>query len=159
MSLSLVDFVLAKRRYFNATSGTIGDAAAHQFAVAFFSWLAQQGGTPNLQVVEFGPLIGTTTVIADAPCKVYAILLKKATTTAASFKGTDHATTGSSTAFAVGLTQAAPATGVARTDNLLFPKGLPMANGFSILSNTTMAGNTTSAAGDGAQGVVLIGNP
>lgn len=159
MSLSVQNIVLAKRRYFNAATGIIGDAATYGLAVAFFSWLSQQGGNPELQVAEFGPLTGTTTVIADAPCKVYAIMLKKLTTTAASFKGTDHASTGSSTAFAVGQTQAAIASNIPRTDNLLYPKGLPMALGFSILSNTTMAGNTTSAAGDGATGVVLLGNP
>ena len=151
MSISVQDIVLAKRRYLNAASI---DAASHQLSMAFFSWLAQQGGTPELQVVEFDYQIGTSFVIADAPCKVYAIILNKATTTAASWKGTDHASTGSATAFAVGVTQ--NSIGVA---DLFFPKGLPMAAGFTILSNTTMAGSTTSAAGDGARGVVLLGRP
>jgi hypothetical protein len=151
MAISVQNIVLAKRRYFNAASV---DAASFQLSMAFFSWLAQQGGTPNLQVVEFDSLIGTTTVIADAACKVYAILLNKTTTTAASAKFTDHASTGSATAFAVGLTQT-----TIKVDDLFFPKGLPMANGVAALSNTTMAGSTTSAAGDGAKGVVLLGNP
>ena len=151
MSISVQDIVQARTRYLNAASI---DAAAYQLSRALFSWLAQQGGTPALQVVEFDYQIGTSFVIADAPCKVYAIILSKATTTAASFKGTDHASTGSSTAFAVGQTQ--NSIGVA---DFFYPKGLPMANGFTILSNTTMAGSTTSAAGDGARGVVLLGRP
>jgi hypothetical protein len=151
MAISVQNIVLAKRRYFNAASI---DAASQQLSMAFFSWLAQQGGTPELQVVEFDYQIGTSFVIADAPCKIYGIILNKATTTAASWKGTDHAVTGSSTAFAVGVTQ----NSIAVAD-LFFSKGLPMAAGFTILSNTTMAGNTTSAAGDGARGVVLLGRP
>lgn len=151
MSISVQDIVRARRRYLNAAQL---DAATGLLGVEFFSFLAQQGGIPDLQVVEFGPLTGTTAVIADAACKIYAIVARKLTTTAASFKGTDHATTGSSTAFAVGLTQT-----TIKTDSMYFPKGLPMAAGFSILSNTTMAGSTTSAAGDGAAGVVLLGNP
>jgi hypothetical protein len=151
MAISIQDIVLSKRRYLNAASL---DAASRQLSMAFYSWLAQQGGTPELQVVEFSALIGTTTVIADAACKVYAIVLQKTTTTSASAKFTDHASTGSATAFAFGLTQT-----TVKVDSIFFPKGLPMANGVSALSNTTMAGSTTSAAGDGAAGIVLLGNP
>jgi hypothetical protein len=155
MSLSVQDIVSAKRRFLNAVEGgPTPDAASRGMSMAFFSWLAQQAFNPDLQVVEFGPLTGTSAVIADAPCKVYAIILKKTTATAACFKGTDHASTGSSTAFNVGLLQNS-----IKVDDMFFPKGLPMAAGFTVLSNTTMAGNTTSAAGDGASGVVLLGNP
>ncbi len=151
MSISVQDIVRARRRYLNTAQL---DAATGLLGVEFFSFLAQQGGMPDLQVVEFGPLTGTTTVIADAACKVYAVIMRKLTTTAACFKLTDDAATGSSTAFALGLRQ-----NTIKTDSFYAPKGLPMANGVAILSNTTMAGNTTSAAGDGAAGVVLLGNP
>lgn len=152
MALSLQDPTLALRRFFHSVS-VESQAAVKQLVIAYRTWLMTQGGKPQLQVKEFTNLTGTTTVIADAACKIYAIIVQKTTTTAASFKGTDNATTGSATAFAVGLTQT-----IVTADVLLFPKGLPMANGFAILSNTTMAGNTTSAAGDGAKGVVLLGS-
>ncbi len=151
MAISVQDIVRARRRYLNSAQL---DAATGLLGVEFFSFLAQQGGMPDLQVVEFGPLIGTTTVIANAPCKLYAVIMRKLTTVAASFKLTDDATTGSSTAFALGNTQTE-----IKTESFYAAKGKPMANGIAVLSNTTMAGNTTSAAGDGAAGVVLLGNP
>lgn len=118
------------------------------------SYLAAQGGNPDLQVVEFDHLTGTDVVIADAACKVYAIVLVKTTATAATFKGTDNATTGSATAGNVTLTQNSIGE-AAQT----FPSGLPMANGLTLISNTTASGSTTSAAGDGAKGLVILGAP
>ncbi len=152
MALSVQDIVRAKRRFLNFVGPV--DACSYGLGMSFFSWLSQQGGNPDLQVVEFDHLTGTDVVIANAPCKVYAIVLRKVTTTAAVFKGTDNATTGSATAFNVALLQNSIG-----FSNQFFGKGLPMANGLTVISNTTTAGNTTSAAGDGAAGVVLLGNP
>jgi hypothetical protein len=149
MALSTQDIVLAKRRFFHAAAI---DAGVYNLCIAFFSWLAQQGGHPDLQVKEFGPLTGTDVVIADVPCKVYAIVMAKLTATAAFFKASDHATTSSSTAPEFELKQSA-----IEVDVIFFPKGWPMANGFTISSDTTSDGNTTTAAGDGATGVVLYG--
>lgn len=149
MSLSLQDIVLARRRFYNAVTV---DTPTRLMATAFFSWLAQQGGHPDLQVKEFDYLTGTDTVIADAACSLYAIVLAKATTTTAYFKGSDSASASSSTAPEVELRQT-----TVKTDLLLFPRKLPMANGFTISSDTTSDGNTGSSAGDGAAGVVLLG--
>ena len=153
MAISVGDFTRARRNYFTAVSVS-GDAAAYKTAYAFFSWLAQSNGSPDLQVVPFTYLTGTDTVIANAPCKLYAILLKKATATAAYFKGSDHASVSSSTAPEIEFRQNA-----VQVDQMFFPKGLAMANGFTVSSDTTSDGNTTSAAGDGAAGVVVLGNP
>jgi hypothetical protein len=150
MALSTQDPILAKRRFFHAVAL---DAAVQAIAVAFFSWINQQGGKPDLQVKEFDNLTNTDTVIADAACKVYAIVLKKGTTTAAFFKGTDHASTGATD----GTQQISLRQNSVKVDILVFPKGLPMAAGLTLRSNTTGTGNTTSAAGDGASGVVLLG--
>lgn len=149
MAISTQDIVLARRRFYNAVSV---DTPTRLMATAFFSWLAQQGGRPDLQVKEFDHLTGTDTVIADAACSLYAIVLQKTTVTAAYFKGSDSASASSSTAPEVSLRQNS-----IKTDLMLFPRTLPMANGFTISSDTTASGNTTSAAGDGASGVVLLG--
>lgn len=152
MAISPVEFTQARRNYFSFIARE--DAAAYKTAYEFFSWLSQMGGAPDLQVVPFTYLTGTDTVIANAPCKVYVILLKKNTTTAAYFKGSDHASTSSSTAPEIELRQ--NAVGV---DQMFFPKGLAMANGLTVSSDTTSDGNTGSTAGDGAAGCVVLGNP
>lgn len=149
MSLSTQDFTLAKRRF---NQNAAQNSALKQMSVAFFTWLAGQKGHPNLQVVEFDNLTGSDTVIADTACRLFAIILKKATTTAAYFKGSDSATTSSSTAPEIEFRQNS-----VTSDAMFFPKGNDMANGFTVSSDTTSDGNTTSAAGDGASGVVLLG--
>jgi hypothetical protein len=154
MALSTVDIVLAKRRFFHSVAviGSAAGAPIQQFAYTLFSWLSQQRNNPDLQVVEFTNLTGSNTVIADAACKLYAIVLLKSTTTEAHFKGSDNATTSSSTAPDVALRQ-----NTAEADMMIFPRGLAMANGFTVSSDTTADGNTGSSAGDGAAGVVLLG--
>ena len=152
MALSTQEFTLARQRFYHAPAALKG--GIKNLTMAFWGWLANQKGKPDLQVKEFDYLTGTSTVIADVPCTLYAILLYKNTTVAAWFKGTDNASTGSSTAGEITLKQA-----VVSTVPIFFPKGFPMANGFTVLSNTTAAGNTTSAAGDGAAGLVLLAGP
>lgn len=151
MSISVQDIVLAKRRYLNAAAL---DAACSQLSMAFFSWLAQQGGTPELQVVEFGPLSSTDVVIADAACKIYAIVQKCPTSTATYTKGTDNATTASDAA----SEYRQKIEGANRTMAAFYPSGFPMANGFTMQGTTTADGGTGSGT-NGASGVVLLGRP
>lgn len=151
MSLSVQDIVSAKRRYLNAPTL---DAGSFQLSMAFFSWLAQQRFNPDLQVVEFGPLSSSEVVIADAPCKIYAIVQKCPTSTATFTKGTDSATTSSD----ADSEYRQKMEGANRTKAEFFPTGLPMANGFTMQGNTTASGGTGSGT-NGASGVVLLGNP
>lgn len=149
MALSTQDIVLAKRRFSHAVAQ---DAATRLQMTAFFSWLAQQGGRPDLQVVEFAALTNTDVVMADAACKLYVLVLHKATATATFFKATDHATTCSTDGTQdISLRLAA----IARTI-LTFPVGKAFANGITCQGNTTGTGSTGSAA-NGADGVFLIG--
>ncbi len=151
MAISTQDIVRAKRRFFNAPTLT---APNYQLSVTFFSWLAQQGGTPDLQVVEFGPLSSSEVVIADAACKIYAIIQKKLTATASYTKGTDSATTSSDAA----SEYRQKIEGVNRSMAAYYPTGFPMASGFTMQGNTTADGGTGSST-DGAYGVVLLGAP
>lgn len=149
MAVDPQDPVLAKRRFFNAA--TI-DAAAYNISIAFWSWLMQQGGKPSLQVVEFGALTATETIALAGAAKLYAVLLNKPTTTAGFTKLADHNTTYSEANGVAFVKQAA-----VKVDLLLFPKGMALATGLVLVSHTTMDGTTTSAAGDGSSGVVLLG--
>jgi hypothetical protein len=151
MAISTQDIVRAKRRFFNAPTLT---APNSQLAVAFFSWLAQQGGTPDLQVVEFGPLSSSEVVIADAACKIYAIVQKCPTATATYTKGTDNATTASDAA----SEYRQKIEGINRSMAAFYPTGFPMANGFTMQGTTTADGGTGSST-NGASGVVLLGAP
>lgn len=123
---------------------------------ALFSYLAQHKGAPQLQFVSFAALAGTDVVIADAACKVYAIFTKKpaASTVAALFKLTDHATTGSGTAETVKFPMYTNA-----EDCVVFFDGLAMANGVTLLSHTTSDGTTATSAADRADGFVVVGAP
>jgi hypothetical protein len=123
---------------------------------AFWSYWAQHKKSADLQFVSFAALETTDVVIADAACKVYLIFIQKpsASSTAAFFKGTDHATTGSSTA--AELVQK-----VAGSDHemLAYFDGFAMANGFTILSETTADGSTGSSAADRPDGFIVVGAP
>lgn len=152
MALSTQDIVLAKRRFFHAAAV---DAALYQMTIAFFSWLTQQGNKPDLQVVEFSALTNTDVVLADSPCRLFALFLHKATATASYFKATDHATTCSTDGTQdVSLRMAQIDTRTA----YFWPKGKSFAAGITCQANTTGTGSTGSAA-NGADGVALIGKP
>jgi hypothetical protein len=148
MALSLQDPVLAKRRFFHAAAI---DAAANGMAIEFWRWLMTQGGKPQLQVVEFASPTADV-VIADAPCTVYAVLASKPTTTAATLKASNHASTQAASTQFLALSQSA-----VLVDEVFYPKGHICSAGVTISSDTTPDGTTDSAAGDGANGVFLIG--
>lgn len=148
MAISTADMVLAKRRFFHAV---VLDTATKQLAMTLFSWLAQQGGKPDLQVVEYGPLSNTDVVIADAACSLRAIIVRKATATASYTKGTNHATTCSTD----GTQDVSLKVSDTKYHALLFPNGLAMSAGFTMQGNTTGTGSTGSST-NGAYGVVLL---
>lgn len=153
MAISVQASMLAKRRVFSYANGL------KPGVVGLLSWLfqyfAQFKSNPDLQFVPMDTLTNGNTVIADAACKIYAIVLTKATATAAWFKGTDHAstsTTDGSQAIGFEISGAGNAVG------LIFPDGLSMASGFTVCANTTGTGATGSGA-NGPAGFVLLGNP
>lgn len=152
MAISTQAGVKAWRRVFNWAGGQSDFPAVIALQLkAFKSFLSQQGGLPDLEFVPFAALSSTDVVIADAACKVYAIVTTKATATASWFKLTDHATTGSDTAPEIGTKHAYIGTQIQ-----LFPKGLAMANGVTLQGVTTADGGTGSST-DGMSGFVLIG--
>jgi hypothetical protein len=155
MAISVQSQVLAYQRAGQWITGQSERSSTKLIFQALKSYISQFQGDIDLQVVPFDNLTDTDTVLADAACKLYALVLRKVTATAAYFKGSDHATTSSATAPEIELRQNT----ADKEDLLLFPDGLPLANGLTVSSNTTSDGNTTSAAGDGAKGFALIGNP
>jgi len=148
MAFSGQDPILAKRRFFHAPLS----AAAYQLCMAFFSWLNQQGGKPDLQIVEFTNLTATETIFLAGTGTLRAVVLIKSTTTAAWAKFADHNTTYTDNDTEILKVKQSLAT----TDLMFYPKGKALATGLVGVSHTTGAGTTTSAGTDGATGVVLL---
>lgn len=157
MAISVQDQVKAKRRAFNALRVIGLGASASQALSTLLQELSQKLGNIQLQVQEFDlqTSAASDSVIADAACKVYGIFTRKTNATAAWLKGSDSASASSSTA-AEWMAKLAVATSDTAA---LFPQGFPMANGFTLGSDTTASGTTNSTAGDGPKGFVIIGAP
>lgn len=148
MAFSGSDPVLAKRRAFHAVAIS---ASVYNLLISFFSWINQQGGKPDLQVIELTNGTATAQVICAGACTLRAIILNKPTTTAGFAKFSDHATDFSATAITLMVKQS-----TIDAAGIFFPKGLAHATGITYESHTTCDGTTTSAAGDGATGVAII---
>lgn len=117
----------------------------------------QQLGNPRLQLVPIDLTGGADVVVADVPCKLYALYVKKpeASTTAAWVKGSDHATTAAAAGDVV-----VPLVGTGgggQEHCLTFNDGLKLANGLTVASHTAVNGNTDSNAADAAGGFAIIG--
>jgi len=101
------------------------------------SYIAQHKGNPNLQHVNFTQLTSGSTVIADAACKLYAVLITRpnSTTQSAFVKLTND----ESTAQHAGdqdFTFLAPAA-VTVNDLYIWPDGFALSAGLAITSDTS----------------------
>lgn len=148
MAFSGSDPVLAKQRFFHAVAV---HASIYNLAVAFFSWLNQQGGRPDLQVVELTNGTATAQVICAGTSALRALVLVKQTTTAAYAKFSNHATD-----FSAAATEQMIGMAAVGACGVFYPGGHRMATGITYESHTAPDGTTTSAAGDGPIGVALI---
>jgi hypothetical protein len=152
MALSLQSAVLAKRRALNWVTAIGGKPFSQGAMKWFWSFQAQFLGSPDMQIVEFAALSSSEVVIADAACKLYALVLYKATATATYTKATDSATTSSDADSEIRIKQAGAATEAV----LIFPQGLAMASGITMQGNTAPSTGTGSGA-DGGNGFAIVG--
>jgi hypothetical protein len=123
-----------------------------------FSYLNGFKRNPDLEVKYFTAIGAATTVIADVPCRVYALYIYRAAPVLASFlKLTNHASTASHTAYAqmYSLTNLA-----AKSEECMtWDDGLTFATGISAAADTDSSGSTTSDAADRPNGFFLLGAP
>jgi len=152
MSIAAQDPVLAWRRITNYTLSL--KPQIQLLLQSLKTFLAQQGGNPDLEVVPFDNLSSTEVVIANAACKLYALVLNKVTATATFTKATDSATTSSDASSEIRVWS----TIAGNQHALIYPSGQPFANGITMQGNTTAGGGTGSGA-DGCEGFAIIGNP
>jgi type II secretory pathway pseudopilin PulG len=154
LSLESISNVMQKARIDSGQK-----VAVSELLRALRKYLNDQLRNPDLQFVPFQLSATADTVIADAPCKLYFLAVTKpsASTTNAWVKGSNSAT---ATAGAGDIAIPMVGTGGGgKTQQLCFPAGLPLSNGLTIASHTTVNGTTRSSAGDCSSGFAIIGGP
>ncbi len=117
----------------------------------------EQLGNLDLQFVKLDYTGNADQVIANVPCRLYALYLKKpsTSTTAAWVKVSDHATT---CAAAGDLVVPLLAAAAAKKElAIVEPDGIPLANGATTASHTAVDGNTDSADADSCAGFAIVG--
>lgn len=163
MAIATENIVLAKRKAFaRLSNGTAGSPFAQAVIDQLFRYLSQHGANPDLQVIPFsaaGVVATTGQALADAACKLYAVVAKKQATNS----------TDAYLAFfddpvddCDGATDARLSLGflVASDEEIWLKKdGLPMAAGVVAVSYTDYDGTTKSAEADAATGFIIIGAP
>lgn len=90
MALSTQNIVKAKRRAFHAVRNYGFSSSVSQVLSALFQEISQKYGAVDLQVVELDNLGTTDQVAADAPCKLYAVVLKGGSS-GGDYRSADHA--------------------------------------------------------------------
>lgn len=140
----------------NAESGLIFKALK--------SYLATQGKNPKLQYVAIDGSINSSDsgntaaqILLAGACRIYALYLIKRGTTAAWFKGSDHATTA-----ATDGTQAIAehdANAVAGDEIIrIWTDGKSLANGLTVTEDTTATGSTLTLLANRYDGFVILGS-
>lgn len=150
MALSLTKSVLVTQ----ASRAESRKAKTQLFLQQLFQYLSQHKGSPDLQIVNFSGLQSASVVVADAPCRLYGLFLKKPTGSTVSVyaKATDDEATAS-----VGtnsITQLLPA----EAEQLLtYPDGLPFEAGIVVRADTNPFTAGAPNAADRPSGFAIIG--
>jgi hypothetical protein len=135
---------LAKRRAQHWIAGFANGSFLFLVFQRFWSWFSQFGGNIDMSVVEFAGLTNTDTVLEAAACTLYALAFTKPTTVATFVKGTDNATTCATN----GSQDLSIKMNTVGEHCIFFPKGLTLTAGWTMRSNTTATGSTTTATAD-----------
>lgn len=125
MALSTQSAVKAKRRAFNAVNTFAFRSSLSQLLSALFQELSQKYANPDLQVVELVDTGTTDIVVADAPCKLYALFLKGGSA-GGDFRAADHASSANTPTTTIPVAAADPGFG------FVYPAGKAYANGITV---------------------------
>lgn len=125
---------------------------------ALKQYLATQGGNPPLQVLTFSNLSAQTpTALTAGGAKLHAIWARKQNTaTAAYLKFNDSATLAGGAAGA-NIIGTVPLLAALAEDLIVFTPALTLVTGLTVASETTAVGGANSVAGDGPNGLAIIG--
>lgn len=155
MAISTQTPILAWRRIYTSVANLLPYVTFTFDALKRF--IAQQTpglpGGPDLQVVAFGILTDAETIIADAACKLYGlVLVKQGDATATFSKLTNSATASSDASSELRFWSAV----VGDQQVFTWPAGLPFSAGITMQGNTSANGGTSSGA-NGCSGFAVIG--
>lgn len=135
------------------------------------TYLATQGKNIRLQFCVIDGNVsasdGTATasvVLADSPCRLYALYLKKNGSVATWFKGSNHATTAATDGTQVITEHDAnnDTVPVGMTKNEIcrvFTNGKSLSAGLTITQNTSATGSTLTLAANRFDGFAIVGAP
>lgn len=152
MALSLGDINTVRQK----TRAEARSVGAHEVLRALWKHM-QSLGNPDLQIVEYAGLGAADKVIADVPCKLYAVFVAKpaGSTTDSWLKGSDHVSAAAANGDLV--VKMRGTAGGGKSHCLVFPDGLQLPAGLTLGAHTTVNGNTKSNAADAPTGFAIIG--
>lgn len=151
LSLESINLVKQRTRWQTRTPGAVE-------ALRSLWKHMEQLGNPDLQFVFYDEAGQSGKVIADVPCKVYALYIKKpaASTVLAFLKLINATTVGTEAKGDVCIMQAA-AVGAKKEFCIVFHDGLSFATGVTVASDKAVDNSTASEVVDGAAGFVIVG--
>ena len=160
MSLSLVSANLAWQEA-KIAMASLGAKGVHQDAFrALKAHLSQLKANPNLQFV---PITATSVddaswqILADVPCKLYGVFLKKQATDTDVFLALIDDATDDTLAAATTVVTVLPVTQASEQMSALYPDGLAMTVGVVAKAYTEFDGTTDSSSADTPNGFIIIG--
>jgi len=157
MAVSTEAINLVKQKARISLDGIDAGPGAKAAFKAFWFWMATHKGNPDLVHAAFADLT-TDAVVEDEACTLYAVYLKKQTSsTAAYYKIFNDATDDSTAADAVACV---PLITSDYETFLIFPKGVSLSAGLvhgSYVAGDDYNGTTQSTSGDGPDGFVIYG--
>jgi len=165
MALSLVNANLVWQEVKIAFGGESGAGTGtpkllqEQF-LALKAHLAQVKKNPDLQIVRIqGGSIDDASgqILADTPCKLYGVYLKKAATGTDVFTQIIDDATDDSLAAVTSIVAVLPLTQSSEQVALFYPNGLAMSTGVVAKAYNEFDGVTDSSASDTPDGFIIIG--
>jgi len=165
MALNLVNANIVRQQAYNAVYGTskstLKVSPYNYYAMkALFIHLQMFAGNPALQLVGIDGFINSSNggntadqVLANAPCTLYAVFLKKNGSTETVLKGANSA----STCATDGTQDLAFALTSSGTELIVYPDGRAYSAGLTVTENTDRVNNTLTLSANRIDGFVIIG--
>lgn len=163
MAIALQNANKVWQKVLSATAGS--DASTRDELKALKKYLAGLKGNIDLQFIPINGLVNSSDsgntaaqVLADAACKLYALVLVKRGTTAAWFKGSNHASAATTDGTQV-ITEH-DANAIAGNEIVrIYKDGKSLSTGLTVTEDTTATGSTLTLAANRFDGFVIIGAP
>jgi hypothetical protein len=154
MALTLASQLSVRQKALETTRAAASQAQLR----TLFSYLSQHKPGIELQFVPVSGLDSADVVVADVACRLYALFLRKPTSSAttAYVKGSDHASAQGANA-ELGIMFLGTGGGGQEACQC-YPAGLMFGTGLTLDCHTTSSGTTKSDAADAPVGFAIVGS-